>query len=262
MALTEDMIEQISQQLIEAERSCQPVDAISSRFADLSYEDAYAIQLRTIDIKVKSGAVIVGKKIGLTSKAMQEQSNIKEPDYGFILHNRVFREGQPILMKSLIMPRIEAEIAFLLKDDLKGPGVTVANVLGVTEGVMPAFEIIDRRFKGEVTVKDSIADNAANAAVILGGKLTSLSPDIDLRLTGMVFEKNGEIIDTAAGAAVLGNPAEAVAWLANKLSEHGNTLQKGEFVISGSLTQAMYMKPGAFFRATFDRLGSVYAYIE
>ena len=116
--------------------------------------------------------------------------------------------------------------------------------------------------KGEVTIKDSIADNAANAAVILGGKLTHLSPDIDLRLTGMVFEKNGEIIDTAAGAAVLGNPAEAVAWLANKLSEHGNTLRRGEFVISGSLTQAVYIESGAFFRVTFDRLGSVSAYIE
>lgn len=262
MTLTKDTIEQISGQLIEAERSCQPIDAISSKFTDLSYDDAYAIQLRTIDIKVKSGTVIVGKKVGLTSKAMQEQSNIKEPDYGFILHNRVFREGLPIPMKSLIKPRIEAEIAFLLKDDLKGPGVSVASVLGATEGIMPAFEIIDRRFKGEVTVKDSIADNAANAAVILGGKLTPLSPDIDLRLMGMILEKNGKIIDTAAGAAVLGNPAEAVAWLANKLNEHGITLRKGEFIISGSLTRAVNIEAGSFFRATFDRLGSVSVYIE
>lgn len=262
MALTGDMIEQISQQLIEAERSCQPIDAISSKFADLSYDDAYAIQLKTIEIKVKSGAVIVGKKIGLTSKAMQEQANIKEPDYGFLLHNRVFREGQPIPMKSLIMPRIEAEIAFLLKDNLKGPGVTVASVLGAIEGVIPAFEIIDRRFKGEITVKDSIADNAANGAVILGGKLTPLSPEIDLRLIGMVLEKNGAIIDTAAGAAVLGNPAEAVAWLANKLNEYGITLRRGEFIISGSLTRAREIESGSFFRATFDRLGSVSVYIE
>ena len=262
MALTGDMIEQISRQLIEAERSCQSIDAISHKFADLSYNDAYAIQLKTIDIKVESGAVIVGKKIGLTSKAMQEQANIKEPDYGFILDNRVFREGQPIAMKSLIMPRIEAEIAFLLKDGLKGPGVTAASVLGATEGVMPAFEIIDRRFKGEITVKDSIADNASNGAVILGGKLTPLSPDIDLRLIGMVLEKNGEIVDTAAGAAVLGNPAEAVAWLANKLNEYSITLRKGEFIISGSLTRAREIESGSFFRATFDRLGSVSAFIE
>jgi len=262
MALTGDMIEQISQQLIEAERSCQPIDAISGKFADLSYDDAYAIQLKTIEIKVKSGAVIVGKKIGLTSKAMQEQANIKEPDYGFLFNNRVFREGQPIPMKSLIMPRIEAEIAFLLKDDLKGPGVTVASVLGATEGVMPAFAIIDRRIKGEITVKDSIADNAANGAVILGGKLTPLSPDIDLRLIGMVLEKNGEIIDTAVGAAVLGNPAEAVAWLANNLNEYGITLRRGEFIISGSLTRAREIESGSFFRATFDRLGSVSVYIE
>ena len=165
-------------------------------------------------------------------------------------------------MKSLIKPRIEAEIAFLLKDDLKGPGVSVASVLGATEGIMPAFEIIDRRFKREVTVKDSIADNAANAAVILGGKLTPLSPDIDLRLIGMILEKNGEVIDTATGAAVLGNPAEAVAWLANKLNEHGITLRKGEFIISGSLTRAVDVESGSFFRATFDRLGSVSVYIE
>ena len=262
MALTEALIGKISEQLIEAERSCQPIEALSDKFADLSYNDAYAIQLKTIDIKVKSGAVIVGKKIGLTSKAMQEQSNVKEPDYGFILDNKVFREGQPIRMKNLIKPRIEAEIVFLLKDDLKGPGVTVASVLAATEGVMPAFEIIDRRFKGEITVKDSIADNASNGAVVLGGKLTPLSPDIDLRLMGMVLEKNGGIIGTAAGAAVLGNPAEAVAWLANKLAEHGIILRKGEFIMSGSLTRASDIEPGSFFRATFDRLGSVSAYIE
>jgi len=263
MALTQDTIEKISQQLLKAERSCQPIEAISDRFTDLSYDDVYAIQLKTIDTKVKSGAVIVGKKIGLTSQAMQQQFNIKEPDYGIIVDSEVFREGQSIASKSLIIPRIEAEIAFLLRDDLQGPGVTVANVLDATEGVMPAFEILDSRFKDwKITVKDSIADNASNAAVILAGKLSPLLPDIDLRLTGLVVEKNGAVIATAAGAAVLGNPAESVAWLANKLHEYGITLRKGEIIMSGSLITAMNIEPGSFFRATFDRLGSVSALFE
>jgi len=263
MALTKDMIEQISQQLLKAEKSCQPIEAISARFTALSYDDVYAIQSKTIDTKVKSGAVIVGKKIGLTSQAMQQQFNIKEPDYGIIVDTGVFREGQPIARKSLILPRIEAEMAFLLRDDLQGPGVTVANVLDATEAVMPAFEVIDSRFKDwKITVKDSIADNASNAAVILGGKLTPLLPDIDLRLTGLVLGKNGEVIATAAGAAVLGNPAESVAWLANKLNEYGIPLRRGEIIMSGSLIRAVDIEPGSFFRATFDRLGSVSALFE
>jgi len=263
MALTKDMIERISQQLLEAESSCRPIEAISDKFPDLSYDDVYAIQSETIDTKVASGAVIVGKKIGLTSTAMQQQFSIKEPDYGIIVDSSVFQEGQPIPRKSLIMPRIEAEIAFLLRDDLQGPGVTVASVLDATEAVMPAFEVIDSRFKDwKITVRDSIADNASNAAVILGGKLTPLLPDVDLRLTGMVMEKNGQVVATAAGAAVLGNPAQSVAWLANKLHEYGITLRRGEFIMSGSLIRALDVEPGFFFRATFDRLGSVSVLFE
>lgn len=257
MTLTKDEIEEISRQLIEAERECEPIEPISQKYADLSYDDAYAVQRRTTEIKVELGAVIVGRKIGLTSKAMQEQAKISEPDYGVIFRSWVFREGQPLPIRKVVWPRIEPEIAFLLKNDLKGPGVTVASVLAATEGIMPAFEILGRRFRNYATVKDSIADNAAQDGVILGDKLTPLSPEIDLRLIGMVLEENGEIIDTAAGAASLGNPGEAVAWLANKLYEHGMTLRKGEFIMSGSLTKAVELQPGSFFRATFDRLGSV-----
>jgi 2-keto-4-pentenoate hydratase len=253
------VIDEVSLQLIEAESKSKPIDPISQKYGDLSYDDAYAIQRRTAETKAGSGVFVVGKKIGLTSKAMQEQSKISEPDYGVILHNRVFREGEPVKLKAIVWPRIEAEIAFLLKDDLKGPGLTVSTVLAATEGIMPAFEILDRRLKNYLTVKDSIADNAGQAGVILGGKLTPLSPEIDLRLIGMVLEKNGDIVATAAGAASLGNPAEAVAWLANKLYEHGITLKKGEFIISGSLTKAIDIEPGSFFRASFDRIGPVSA---
>jgi 2-keto-4-pentenoate hydratase len=262
MALTKETIEQISQQLLEAERTCQPIDPISPKFSDLSYEDVYAIQLKTFDTRVKRGEVIVGKKIGLSSRAMQEQFNIKEPDYGIISDKLVLREGQPIAMKSLISPRMEPEMAFVLKEDLKGPGVTAAAVLKATEGIMPAFEVIDSRYKDwKITVKDSISDNASCGAVILGGRLTPVD-GIDLRLVGMVLEKNGEIVATGAGAAVLGNPAESVAWLANKLTEYGITLQAGEFIMSGSLVRAVPVEAGSFLRASFDRFGSVSALFE
>ena len=229
----------------------------SDRFKDVDYEDSYAIQLKTFELKVKAGALIVGKKIGLTSKPMMDQFGIREPDYGMFVDTMVAREGLALSMSSLILPKVEPEIAFLLKKDLTGPGINVANVLDATEGVMPAFEVIDSRFKDwKITVKDSIADNASASTMILGGKLTPVK-DLDMRLIGMVMEKNGEIISTGAGAAVLGNPAESVAWLANKLTEYGIAPKKGEFIMSGSLVSAVKVEAGTNMTATFDRLGSV-----
>ena len=257
MALTKAQMEQVSNALIEAEKTCKPIVALTDQYGDVSYEDAYAIQLKTFDTKVKAGDVIVGKKIGLTSRGMQEQFGIREPDYGMITDKMVIREGQPLPMSSLILPRIEPEIAFLLKEDLNGPGINVANVLDATEGVLPAFEVIDSRYKDwKITVKDSISDNASAGVMILGGKLTSVK-DLDMRLLGMVLEHNGEIVSTGAGAAVLGNPAESVAWLANKLHGYGIVLKKGDFVMSGSLVAAVKVAAGSFLRATFDHLGPV-----
>ena len=261
MALTDKIIEEIADQLMEAENNRCPMKPISERFPGLSYDDAYAIQLRTIDKKVKSGAVVVGRKIGLTSKAMQNLIGIDEPDFGIIVDNKVFREGEPISTNSMIVPRIEAEIGFILKDDLRGPGVTVTNVLATTAGVMPVLEVNDSRINNlKPTIQDAIADNATSGVVILGGKLTPLTPDIDLRLVGMVFEKNGKIVSTGAGAEVLGNPAEPVAWLANKLAHYNITLKKGEFIMSGGITRAEEVSPGSSFRATFDRFGFVSTY--
>ena len=257
MALTKDQVEQISNELIEAERTCTPIEALTDRFPDVTYEDAYAVQLKTFDTRVRNGAVIVGKKIGLTSRAMQDQFNIREPDYGMITDTMMAREGAPVPMSSLILPRIEPEIAFLLKEDLKGPGINAANVIEATEGVLPAFEVIDSRYRDwKITVKDSISDNASAALMILGGVLTPVK-DLDLRYIGLVLEKNGEVVSTGAGAAVLGNPAESVAWLANKLTEYGIALKKGEFVMSGSLVSAVKVEAGANLRATFDRIGAV-----
>jgi 2-oxopent-4-enoate hydratase len=261
MTLTADQIDQISEQLIEAEKMRKPIDLISEQFKELSYKDVYSIQLHTISKKVEDGAIIAGKKIGLTSKAMQAQFNISEPDYGIIVDRTILREGKSIPTNKLIQPQIEIEIAFLLKEDLKGPGVTLPKVLKATEGVIPAFEVLDSRFKGKFNIKDSIADNASNAGVIFGGRITPIA-GIDLRLTGMVLEKNGEIIATATGAEVMGNPVNAVAWLANKLGEYDIPLKSGEFIISGSLTSAAKVEAGSSFRATFDRLGSVSAVFE
>jgi 2-keto-4-pentenoate hydratase len=260
MALDDKDIENIANRLIDAEKKVCPIEPISEKFPGLSYDDAYTIQLRTIDKKVKSGAAIVGRKIGLTSKAMQELIGINEPDFGIIVDNKVFREGEPIPADSMIVPRIEAEIGFILKDDLRGPGVTVANVLAATAGVLPLLEVKDSRIKNlKPTIQDAIADNATSGVVILGGKLTPLTADIDLRLIGMVFEKNGKVVSTGAGAEVLGNPAEPVAWLANKLACYDITLKKGEFIMSGGITKAEKVTAGSSFKATFDRLGSVTA---
>jgi 2-keto-4-pentenoate hydratase len=262
MPLSKEQVAQISSELIEAERSCAPVEALTDRFDDVSYEDAYAIQLKTLDTKMKAGAVIVAKKIGLTSKAMQDWLGVREPDYGIIVDKMVEREGQPIPMSSLILPRIEPELAFLLNEDLKGPGINAANVIEATAGVLPAFEVIDSRYKDwKITVKDSISDNASAGIMVLGGKLTSIK-DLDLRLVGMVLEKNGEVVSTGAGAAVLGNPAASVAWLVNKLAEFDIMLKKGEFVMSGSLVSAVNVEAGSFLRATFDHFGPVSVLFE
>ncbi|RPJ42311.1 MAG: 2-keto-4-pentenoate hydratase, partial [Deltaproteobacteria bacterium] len=215
MPLSEQVINKIALDLIAAEKYLRPMDEISRNYPGMTIDDAYAVQLRTIEEKVNSGAVVVGRKIGLTSKAMQALIGIDEPDAGIIVDSKVFREGEAIPANTMMVPRIEAEIGFLLKEDLKGPGVTVVNVLAATAGVMPLLEVKDTRLKTlKPTIQDAIADNATSGIVILGGKLTPLTADIDLRLVGMVFEQNGEMMATATGAEALGNPAEPVAWLA------------------------------------------------
>jgi 2-keto-4-pentenoate hydratase len=257
VTLEKPQIDKLSQELMTAESSRIPIEPFTDRFPGITIPDAYAIQLRTIETKVKAGAVIVGKKIGLTSKAMQEMFGVREPDYGHILHDTLVMEGQPISMSRLIQPRVESEICFILKKDLKGPGVTTSDVLSATEGVIPAFEIIDSRNKDwRIKIQDTIADNAGNALVVLAGKVTPIA-NLDLRLVGLVLEKDGEVVATAAGAAVWGNPVQAVVWLANKLGEYGISLRSGEFIMSGSLTVALPAQAGFSFHANFDRLGSV-----
>ncbi len=205
-------------------------------------------------------AVVVSPRIPadlFTSLAMQAMLGVKEPDYGHILNGMVVMEGEKIPAGDLIAPRIEGEIAFVLKEDLKGPGVTVTEVLRCSEGVVPALEIVDSRIRDwKIKLPDTVADNASSALIVLGGVLTPAQA-VDLRTVGMVMEKNGEVLGTAAGAAVLGHPAQAVAWLANKLSAYGIVLRKGEVVLSGALAAAAPFAAGDFFRADFGFLGDV-----
>ena len=257
--MDENTIEMLANEVLIAEDTREPLKLFTDRFSDITIQDSYQIHLRVVEKKKARGEKVIGKKIGLTSKAMQELLGIDEPDYGFIMSTNVAREGE-ISMSSLIEPKAEPEVAFILMDDLEGPGVTAGHVIAATAGVLPSIEIIDSRFAGwGIKIQDSIADGASIGLVILGaGGLTDVStPGLDLRYIGHVLEKNGEIVETAAGAAALGNPAESVAWLANKLSEYGIILKAGEIVISGSLTKAVPVQAGDFVRATFGQLGSV-----
>ena len=257
--MNETILEELARELYSAELARSPIQAITERYPDISNDEAYKIQLAGMKFRLADGHVIVGKKIGLTSKAMQNALGVFEPDYGYITDKMMSLEGDPISMSSLILPKIEPEIAFVLKTDLSGPGVTVADVLQATAGVMPAIEIIDSRVKDwKIKIQDTIADGASIGRIIVSGKLSPIE-EIDLRYTGLVLEKNGEVVATAAGAAVLGHPANAVAWLANKLSHYGMTLKAGDIVMSGSFTAACQVASGDNVRATFDRIGTVSA---
>lgn len=252
-------IEALATELLRAQQECTPLEPLTERFSDLSIAHAYQIQLAAVRTRLGEGRRVVGKKIGLTSKAMQELLGVHEPDYGHLFDDMVVLNGQPIAVNKLLQPRCEGEIAFLLERDLRGPGVTIADVLAATNAVIPALEIVDSRIRDwKIKIQDTIADNAASARVVLGDKLTPVH-DLDLRLVGMVLMKNGYIAATGAGAAVLGHPAASVAWLANKLHEFDITLKAGEIVLSGSLTTAPPVAAGDHFRADFDRLGSVSA---
>ena len=257
MALDRATIEQLAEELLQAERTRVPVAPLTERFPDLSVADAYAIQLALIDHKIAAGARVVGKKIGLTSLAMQRMLNVDQPDYGHLLDTMTIVEGGEMPIDELIQTRVEPEIAFILKDDLIGPDVTREQALAATAYVTPALEIIDSRVRDwKIKLGDTVADNGSSARVVLGTTMTP--PDaVDLRLVGCVLEKNGEVMGTAAGAAALGDPAVAVAWLANQLASFDIPLKAGEIIMPGALTKAEAVARGDVVRATYDRLGSV-----
>jgi 2-keto-4-pentenoate hydratase len=256
-ALSPVTIDEAATSLYDAERTQRPIPPLTETYEGLSVEEAYRIQMALIDRKRREGAQVVGHKIGLTAVAMQQLLGVDQPDFGHILNTMIVQDGSAVERSELIYPRVEGEITFLLKEDLRGPGVTVARVLAATEYVMPSLEIVDSRVADwRIKLADTIADNASSCRMVIGGRC--VKPDaLDLRLVGMIMEKNGELINSAAGAAVLGNPAQAVAWLANTLADFDVTLKAGEVILPGALTAAITVQAGDSIRATFDHLGSV-----
>jgi 2-keto-4-pentenoate hydratase len=250
----------LAERFLTAEMARMPIEVPSREYPDLSADEGYQIQRAIMARKVARGARVVGKKIGLTSRANQEVFGVHEPVYGQLLDAGVHAENTPVLTERLIQPIIECEITFVMRRRLAGPGVTVPDVIRATEGIMPSLEIGDSRMRdwiGRATVADILADSCGNAGIIVGGELHSLQ-GFDLRYTGMVVEKNGDIIATGATGAVMGNPAQAVAWLVNKLAALELALEEGELVLSGALTGAVRMTAGDILKATFGGgLGAV-----
>ena len=256
-ALERGTIDQLANELLEAERTRKPIAPLTERYPDMDVRDAYAVQLAIIAHKTTAGARVVGKKIGLTSLAMQRQLGVDQPDYGHLLDTMTVVEGSDVPLDGLIQTRVEPEIAFVLKRDLTGPGVTREQVIAATAYVTPAIEVIDSRVRDwKIKLCDTVADNGSSARVVLGTTATAVDVT-DLRLVGCVLEKNGEVVATAAGAAALGDPAVSVAWLANTLADFDIALKAGEIIMPGALTRSEPVKAGDLIRATYDRLGSV-----
>lgn len=227
--------------------------AIEPQAADLTIEEAYRLQDEVIELL---GRGRVAAKLGLTSRAKQQQMSVDEPAYGWLLEGSQIDVGDVLHCDQLIQPRAEPEIAFLTSTKLSGPAVTTAEVLTATSAIMPALDILDSRYAGySFTLPAVIADNASSARFAVGSPVPL--DDIDLRLLGCVFEKNGELVATAAGAAVLEHPAAAVAWFVRSLAARGEHLPPGSLVLAGALTAATPVEPGDVVRAEFDRIGSV-----
>ncbi len=243
--------------LLEAEETKQGIAPLRESDPKLTVEEAYNIQLENMNKKLKAGRKVIGKKIGLTSKAMQNLLGVDEPDYGHLLDNMVVENNDSISIRTLLQPKVEAEIAFILKEDLSGGKVTVLDVLRATDYIVPAIEIVDSRVKDwNIQLVDTVADNASSGLYVLGGQPKKLE-EVDLKMLGMVLEKNGEIMNTGIGAAALGDPAYCVAWLANKLHEFDIPLKAGEVILSGALSAAIDATEGDLFTARFAHLGQV-----
>jgi 2-keto-4-pentenoate hydratase len=248
---------ELADRLWRAEAGRAAIDPISETWPDLTIDDAYAIQTRNVERRRAAGRVICGRKVGLTSRPMQEFLRVFEPTFGVLLDDMFVDDGDEIALEELIQPRVEAEIAFVMCRDLVGPGITTTNALTAIAGVLPAIEVGDSRIADwRIQLVDTVADNASSGRLVLGGKLTAVT-DLDLSVIGMVISRNGALLHTGAGAAVLGNPARCVAWLANKLASFGAALHSGDVVLSGALHRLVPVLPGDVFRAEFGHLGAV-----
>ncbi len=256
-------IESLARQLYEARKTRTPLRHFSMQHPGMTLADGYAIQRAWVALELADGRSIKGRKIGLTSRAMQVSSQIDEPDYAPLMDDMFLQQGGDIPVSRFIAPRVEVELAFILGRPLQGPGVTLFDVLAATDYVTPAIEIIDARIeqfdrdtKAMRKVFDTISDFAANAGIVLGGR--PVRPlDVDLRWVGAMLFRNGVIEETGLAAAVLNHPATGVAWLANKIAPHGESLEAGQVVLAGSFTRPVNAVAGDCFHADYGPLGAV-----
>jgi 2-oxo-hept-3-ene-1,7-dioate hydratase len=261
--LDERTIAELAQKLQKAEDEKQFIRMFSIDYPGMTIEDAYAIQRAWTAIKLARGRLIKGHKIGLTSRAMQSAVGIDEPDYGVLFDDMFWNDGAVIPFEKYLSARVEVELAFVLQQPLAGPDCTIFDVLDATSYVTPALEILESRMhrldpetKATRKVTDTISDNAANAAIVAGGR--PFRPgDADLRWVSALLFRNGQIEETGVAAGVLNNPAQGVAWLANRLSPHGERLEAGEVVLSGSFTRPVDVRKGDTFHADYGPYGSV-----
>ena len=253
--MTPELITSLGDELYAALKACSVVEPLTARHPEITIEDAYRIQQRMLSRRLSAGERVIGKKIGVTSKAVMNMLGVYQPDFGYLTDGMVYNEGEAIPANTLIQPKAEGEIAFVLKKTLKGPGITAADVLAATDGVMACFEIVDSRIKDwKIKIQDTVADNASCGVFVLGDRIVD-PRNVDLNTCGMILEKNGEIVATGAGAAALGAPANAVAWLANTLGSLGIGLEAGEVVLSGSLAIMVPVKAGDSLRVTIGGIG-------
>lgn len=256
-------IARLARELHEAEKSRKVIRFPSAQYPEITDADGYAVQQAWIEIKLAEGRKIIGHKIGLTSRAMQSMFNINEPDYGVLLDDMLYHDGAEIPANRFISPMLENELAFILGKPLKGPTCTIFEVLDATQYVIPALEIVDLRTgradpetRAVRRVVDTIADNAANAALVIGGR--PIRPlDVDLRWVGALCYRNGVLEESGIAAAVLNHPANGIAWLANKLAAFGEGLNAGELVMAGSFTRTVPARAGDTFHVDYGPLGSI-----
>ena len=252
-----DLQQQAADLLWEAEQTHTAIDPLTELLPDLRVSDSYTVQLINISRKLDIGRSIKGHKVGLSSKAMQKMMGVNEPDYGHLLNDFFYKNGDTINTRKYFIPRIEVELAYVLGTTLPAPNCTVKDVLNATEYIQPAIELIDSRIKDwKIKLVDTISDNASSAGLIMGGdkvKATDFSP----RLVGANLSKNGEIIATGAMGGVLNDPTIAVAWLANKVHQFGVTLEAGHVILPGSCTKAFDVNPGDQVVAEYDGLGKI-----
>jgi len=256
--MSQNLIHSLGLELFDALGNGLTLAPLTERHPELGIDDAYHISLASLKLREQSGETVIGKKIGVTSKAVQEMLDVHQPDFGFLTDRMLYAEGSAVSLAAagLIQPRAEGEIAFCLKQDLKGPGVTAADVLAATEWVSPCFEIVDSRIDNwRIKIVDTVADNASCGVFVIGD--ARIDPNsLDLAAVAMQIEKNGQPAGSGLGSAVQGHPAEAVAWLANTLGEYGIPLCKGEIILSGALAPLIPVEAGDSFSLTAAGLGS------